>query len=260
MGRSTYRRPARTSRARVRARRAARRPGARPAARSRSRPFPYAFGSPATAGLYRLHGAGLVVVRQGAPARPSLAGAGLHAAGHGEQLRRDVPVALRARAVGRRLRQPRSPTGMRTPVLHGLVDLGDDRVAVWMEDVTEAPPTCGPRPLRRAPPGCSAAGTRAAPTRRWSPPTATQPGFALRMYAETAVPVPRPDAAGRRRASGPTRGWPGTPSCASDPAAARHARSRRCSTGSTATCRPSPTATPARRTCWSRSTTRRRSW
>ena len=137
------------------------------------------------------------------------------------------------------------PEGMRAPVLHGLVDLGDDRLAIWMEHVIEAPPEADLARFDRA----------ARLLGRWnarcSDPAIVAGndypvGYALRLYAETAVP---------QRGLAPLDDdelW-------SHPWLAGHAGlrgtlqrlgtdRRRCSTGSTATCSASRTATPARRT------------
>lgn len=80
------------------------------------------------------------------------------------------------------------PDGLRSPVLHRVVELPDDRAAVWMEDVVEHP---APWDLRRYARAAHLLG-------RWNArATAPQvlavgglpPGFALRMYAERSVPL-----------------------------------------------------------------------
>ena len=89
------------------------------------------------------------------------------------------------------------PDGMRAPALHRVVDLGDDRLAVWMEDVVEC---VEPWDLDRYARAAQAA-------RRWNARSRTPellgdlpPGFALRMYAETAIDMRGLAAASRRRA------------------------------------------------------------
>lgn len=80
------------------------------------------------------------------------------------------------------------PAGMRSPVLHRVVELPDDRAAVWMEDVAEHP---DPWDLARYARAAHLLG-------RWNArATAPEvlavgglpPGFALRMYAERSVPL-----------------------------------------------------------------------
>ena len=80
------------------------------------------------------------------------------------------------------------PDGLRSPVLHALIELGDDRVAVWQEDVAVAPPAAD----------LGLFDTAAQLLGRWNVRSATPdvlavtalpPGYAMRMYAERAVPV-----------------------------------------------------------------------
>ncbi len=80
------------------------------------------------------------------------------------------------------------PEGLRVPELHAVVDLGDDRAAVWMEDVEQAPAWHDLTTYSRA----------AHLLGRWNARCADPallarsphpPGFALRKYAEHAVPV-----------------------------------------------------------------------
>ncbi len=150
--------------------------------------FPYSFGSPATGGLYRLHGPGwtwfgklLQHVRHwpSLPLLPPEVAADFVS---------DFPwrselVLWDQRFCGR------MPTGLRPPVLHGLVELPDDRVMVWMEDVTQS----------AAAPDLDRFGRAAHLLGRWNARCADAealdvcehpPGFALRMYAAKAV-VPR---------------------------------------------------------------------
>lgn len=79
------------------------------------------------------------------------------------------------------------PDGLRAPVLHRLVEMGDDRVAVWMEDVAQSPAAYDVAWFERAAYliGRWNARSTAADVLAACPlPT----GFALRMYAEQAVP------------------------------------------------------------------------
>ena len=80
----------------------------------------------------------------------------------------------------------RLPAGMRAPALHRIVDLGDDRVAVWMEDVELAPTSCELDLFER---GAHLLG-------RWNARCADpelvaangyEPGWGLRLYALEAV-------------------------------------------------------------------------
>jgi hypothetical protein len=147
--------------------------------------FPYSFGSPATGGLYRLHGPGwtwfgklLQHVRHwpGLPLLPPDIAADFAASFPW----RSELVLWDERFCGR------MPAGLRPPVLHGLVELGDDRVMVWMEDVAESAAAPDLERFRRA----------AQLLGRWNARCAHvdalaaseyPPGFALRMYAEQAV-------------------------------------------------------------------------
>lgn len=82
----------------------------------------------------------------------------------------------------------RLPDEMRLPILHRLVDLGDDRLAMWMEDVvqSEAPWTLDryARAARMLGRLAAAGSTDAALA---ACPLAT--GFAMRMWAERALPM-----------------------------------------------------------------------
>ena len=79
------------------------------------------------------------------------------------------------------------PEGLRPPVLHRLVELPDDRVMVWLEDVVEDP---RPWDLERFALAARLLG-------RWNARSSTPevlaasalpPGFPLRRYAESSVP------------------------------------------------------------------------
>jgi hypothetical protein len=148
-------------------------------------PFPYAFGSPATAGLYRLRGPGwswFGKVLQHVRHWPGLA---LLPPEHGEHFAATYPW----RSELELWEEPyvsTLPEGLRPPELHGVVDLGDDRLAVWMEDVVEAPPVADLARFTRA----------ARLLGRWNARCADPDivagngypaGFALRFYAEQAV-------------------------------------------------------------------------
>ena len=158
---------------------------AHPGGPLRLEPFPYAFGSPATAGLYRLHGPGwswFGKVLQHVRHWPGLA---LVPPEHAQHFADTFPW----RAELELWEEPYVgclPDGMRPPVLHGVVDLGDDRLAVWMEDVAEAPAV---EDLTRFDRAAQLLGRWNA---RCSDPAVVAgndypAGFALRWYAEQAV-------------------------------------------------------------------------
>lgn len=80
------------------------------------------------------------------------------------------------------------PEGLRLPQLHGIVDLGDDRLAVWMEHVEEAP----------TPTDVASYARTAHLLGRWNARCADPdllatstfpPGFALRMYVDHSVAI-----------------------------------------------------------------------
>lgn len=152
----------------------------------------YPFGSPATAALLRLVG----TREDGAPW--SLFCKVLQSPRHWPLLDQLPPPARRQFVeefpwrceleLWDPLVQATLPPGLRAPRLHRVVELGDDRVAVWMEDVQEAPPSSDPGQFDRA----------AYLLGRWNArSTAPEvlsacvhpPGYALRMYAEQAVPL-----------------------------------------------------------------------
>jgi hypothetical protein len=145
----------------------------------------YAYGSPATGGLFRLRGTGwswFCKVLQHVRHWPGLS-----------QMPADVAAEFSATFPWRselelwdEVYASRMPQGFRPPELHGVVDLGDDRLAVWMEDVPLAAPSCELDLFERA----------ARHLGRWnarcSEPEALAacdlpPGYGLRMYAERAV-------------------------------------------------------------------------
>ncbi|GAA1477493.1 hypothetical protein GCM10009623_19390 [Nocardioides aestuarii] len=149
-------------------------------------PVPYAFGSPATGGLYRLHGDGwswFCKVLQHVRHWPLLATMPPPMA---EEFRQMFPWREELE-----LWDPvwtaTLPEGLRVPELHGIVDLGDDRVAVWMEDVRQAPPSCDLAQYDRS----------ARLLGRWNARCAAPslvgrnphpPNFGLHKYAQNAVP------------------------------------------------------------------------
>jgi len=150
----------------------------------------YPYGSPATGGLFRLLGtdaAGVTAslfckVLQHVRHWPSL---GLLPPEAAAMFVADFPwrseLELWDPIVQRSL-----PEGLRSPRLHRVIDLGDDRLAVWQEDVTEVD---GEWQLRDF-------ATAARLLGRWNARCAEPdllatsplpPGYALRMYAQQAV-------------------------------------------------------------------------
>lgn len=151
----------------------------------RLEPFPYAFGSPATGGLYRLSGPGwswfgklLQHVRHWPVLGAMPPAQAAHFVAH-------FPWRSELELWDERF-VSRFPAGLRAPVLHGLVELPEDRVVVWMEDVAEASPARDLDQLALA----------ALLLGRWNARCADPSlvagygrpvGYALRMYAEQAV-------------------------------------------------------------------------
>jgi hypothetical protein len=81
---------------------------------------------------------------------------------------------------------PTFPTGLRPPQLHATIDLGDDRLAVWMEDVEESDEPWDLARYARA--GHLVGRWNARSRGREVLESCGLPkGFALRMYAEKAV-------------------------------------------------------------------------
>ena len=154
----------------------------------------------------------------------------------------------------------RLPPGMRLPRLYRLADLGDDRLAVWMENVrTLDDPWDPPRFARAAHALGRLAGRRSDPALLAA--SGLPAGTGLRYYSQSRVELsglpllerdevwahPLVAEAGRRPAPGrPARPW--RPGCRSS------------STAWTPCPRRCPTATPVPRTCWSRPTTPTPSW
>ena len=143
----------------------------------------YSFGSPATGGLYRLRGDGWSIfckVLQHPKHWPMLPMLPPPAQ---EQFLAEFPwrieLDLWEPAVLASL-----PAGMRAPALHRVIDLGDDRLAVWMEDVEESGT---PWDLDRYVRAAELLGRWNARSRS---PELLGPfpiGYALRMYAQDAV-------------------------------------------------------------------------
>ncbi len=106
-------------------------------------PVGYPFDSPTTGGLFRVRG---VAIDGGRPRRWSLFVKVLHAFRHWALIDL-IPADLRRRALVDPMWQAEAmlyrspglhaalPEGLRLPVLYGVQDLGDDRLALWMEDV-----------------------------------------------------------------------------------------------------------------------------
>lgn len=147
--------------------------------------FPYAYGSPATGGLYQLQGEGwswFCKVLQHVRHWPMLASMPAAAA---EEFSATFPWRSELE-LWDEVYVSRMPDGFRPPVLHGIVDLGDDRLAVWMEDVQQAPASCELDLFERA------AHLLGRWNARCAEPAALAacdlpPGYGLRMYAERAV-------------------------------------------------------------------------
>ena len=143
---------------------------------------------------------------------------------------------------------PTLPEGLRAPELHAIVEMHDERAAVWMEDVDEAPCRLDAGPLR-------ARGVPARPLERahhrtrGARPVDAAPGLRAADVRRERRRLPGSDAARRRRALGtPLAGRARRPARGAARAGRRHPGDAgpdgpvRCSA-----CR---TATPARRTCW----------
>ena len=143
----------------------------------------YTFGSPATGGLYRLCGDGwslfckVLQHPKHWPLLPMLPPEAQAEFLDGFPWR--IELDLWEPAVLASL-----PDGVRAPALHRVVDLGDDRLAVWMEDVVESDEAWDLDRYARA----------ARALGRWNARSRTPellgdlpPCFALRMYVETAI-------------------------------------------------------------------------
>lgn len=148
---------------------------------------PHAVGSPATHGVYRIRGAGWSLfckVLHHLRHWPALA---MMPPAMAEQFAAEFPwrseLELWHPAVLATL-----PPGLRAPELHRVIELGDDRIAIWQEDVDQAPAVWDLDRFGRA----------AHLLGRWNARSTTPEAlavsdfpvnFALRMYAERAVPM-----------------------------------------------------------------------
>jgi hypothetical protein len=146
----------------------------------------YRFDSPATAGLYRLRGP-----------RGSLFCKVLQHVRHWPTLEA-LPPHLRADFVDQLpwraeldLWQPwevaTMPEGLRPPTLHALVELPDERAAVWMEDVVEDEGVWDLPRYERAARLLGRWNARSTDPGLRARLPHTRPNFAIRMYAENAV-------------------------------------------------------------------------
>lgn len=148
---------------------------------------PYDAGSPATGALVRLRG----TLTDGSPWSVFIKL--LQSARHWPHLNRVPPPARKEFTATFPWRaelaawQPdfagRLPAGLRVPVLYRLVDLGDDRIAIWMEDITVDNSPWGVTRFARA---AELLGTLAANRRDDGVLSASPlpPGYGLRRYAD----------------------------------------------------------------------------
>ena len=154
----------------------------------------YPFGSPATAALLRVRGEG--PAGDESDRAWSLFCKVIQHVRHWSllhllppEVQEDFPNQLPWRAeleLWDDLMVPTFPDGLRPPQLHAIIDLGDDRLSVWMEDVEESD---GDWDLARYARAGHLVGRWNARSR--SPEllasTGFPNGFALRMYAENAI-------------------------------------------------------------------------
>ncbi|MFI5497179.1 hypothetical protein [Actinoplanes sp. NPDC051859] len=145
----------------------------------------YASGSPATGGLWRVHGAGWsMFVKQLHHVRhwPGLA---LMPPPIAHDFAAEFPWRTEIELWDPRI-QASLPNGLRGPILHRLIELPDDRLVLWQEDITPAPTPWDTERFARA--GYLLGRWNA---RSMTPDvlavSAFPPGYALRMYAEKAV-------------------------------------------------------------------------
>ena len=136
----------------------------------------------------------------------------------------------------------RLPAGMRVPRLYRLAELGDDRLAVWMEDVRVLDGAWDPPRFARA--AHTLGGLAAAPTPScWPPAACPSAGGCAATTARGSSSCCR---SWTGTSSGPTRCWPERSTAGSGMIYEPWARGcRNCWTGWTACPRPCPTATPA---------------
>lgn len=148
-------------------------------------PVPYSSGSPATGGLWRVRAGGRsVFVKQLHHLRhwPALALMPPQIAG---SFAAEFPWRTETELWDPRV-QASLPDGLRGPVLHRLLELPDDRLTLWQEDIVEV---TTPWDLDRFERAAYLLG-------RWNARSTTPdvlavtdfpPGFALRMYADRSV-------------------------------------------------------------------------
>jgi hypothetical protein len=147
--------------------------------------FPYGYGSPATGGLWQVTGPGCALfVKQLHHVRhwPGLAQMPPGVAG---PFAAEFPWRTETELWDPRI-QASLPDGLRSPVLHRLVELPDDRLALWQEDVEQAAGSWDLGRFQRAAYRLGAWNARSM-TPEVLGVTDFPPGFALRMYAESAV-------------------------------------------------------------------------
>ena len=148
-------------------------------------PVGYPFGSPATAALYRLRGDGWSLfckVLQHVRHWPGIAEMPPH-------IREDFVEQLPWRAeleLWDPWLTPTLPDGFRPPALHAIVEMPDERAAVWMEDVDEAPGPWGEDRYERAAYLLGRWNARSTAPEVLAQSTLPR-GYALRMYATNAV-------------------------------------------------------------------------
>jgi hypothetical protein len=155
----------------------------------------YPFSSPATAALLRVRGP--TYNNQGADGRPwTLFCKVLQHVRHWpllhllppeaqEEFANDLPWRAELE-LWSEVMAPTFPTGLRPPQLHAIVDLGDDRLAVWMENIEESE---DPWDLARYARAGHLVGRWNARSRDRAvlESSGLPKGYALRMYAEKAV-------------------------------------------------------------------------
>jgi hypothetical protein len=150
-------------------------------------PVAYPFGSPATAALLRVRGAEgewalFCKVLQHVRHWPLLHLLPPEAQqGFADELPWRAELELWSEVMA-----PTFPPGLRPPLLHAVIDLGDDRLAVWMENVEEDPGTWDLARYRRAGHQIGRWNARSRSPELLAS-TGLPKGFALRMYAENAV-------------------------------------------------------------------------
>jgi len=149
-------------------------------------PVAYRSGSPATAALYRLRGPGWSLfckVLQHVRHWPGLAQMPPHNVPHFiDQLPWRAELQLWDAETVATL-----PDGLRPPTLHALVEMPDDRVAVWMEDVDQSAVPWDSSRYEHAAYLLGRWNARSTDPALLARCPHTQPNYGLRMYAENAV-------------------------------------------------------------------------